>query len=107
MKDSYVLLYRDLLKHSSPGKDSPVAVLKSYPPNKRLWVIFAIKEYLSRTEDLRGDFTSLFITCMKSYKPVSRETISRWLQTELLLSGIDCDIFKTHSIRGAASSKLN
>ena len=46
-KDSYVLLYSQVLKHSKPGKDNPVAVLKSYPPDRRLCVIFVLEEYLS------------------------------------------------------------
>ena len=55
-KDSYVLLYSQVLKHSKPGKDNPVAVLKSYPPDRRLCVIFVLKEYLSRTEYILRDF---------------------------------------------------
>ena len=104
-KDSYTLLYRNLLKQCRPGKDNSVAILKSYPPDRRLCVNFVLKEYLKRTETLRGNSTELFISYMKPYKPVSRETISRWLRTVLCSAGINCDMFKTHSIRGAASSK--
>lgn len=104
-KDAYVLLYNKVLKQSKPGKDNPVAVLRSYPPDRRLCVIFAWKEYLRRTEPLRGDCTALFISYMKPYRQVSRDTISRWLRTVMCLAGINCDIFKSHSIRGASSSK--
>lgn len=105
-KDSYVLLYSDVLKHSKPGKDNPVVVLKSYPPDRRLCVIFALKEYLTRTETLRSaSCTSLFISYMSPYKRVTKETISRWLRTVMCSAGINCEVFKTHSIRGAVTSK--
>ena len=104
-KDSYVLLYSQVLKHSKPGKDNPVAVLKSYPPDRRLCVIFVLKEYLSRAENIRDGNTSLFISYMKPFKPVTKDTISRWLRTVMCSAGVDCDIFKAHSIRGAVVSK--
>ena len=44
--DTYTLFYRDLLKQSRQGKGNPVAELKAYPRDRRLCVIFALKEYL-------------------------------------------------------------
>ena len=104
-KDSYYLLSNDLLKNSRPGKDNPRAVLMAYPPDRRLCVVFVLNEYLKRTEKLRNNCTSLFISHMKPHKAVSEETISRWLRTLMCSVGVDCELFKTHSIRGAAVSK--
>lgn len=104
-KDSFILLYSNVLKHSKPGKDNPMAILRAYPPDRRLCVVYALKEYLNRTEQLRNGYTSLFISYMKPHKPVTRETISRWLRTVMCSAGINCEQFKTHSIRGAAVSK--
>ena len=40
----------------------------------------------------------------KPQKPVSTDTISRWLKTVLEKSGIDTSVFKGHSARAASAS---
>ena len=104
-KEGYTLMYSGLLKHCKPGKDNPVAFLKSYPPDRGLCVIRVLKEYLKRTSLLRNQESRLFISYMKPHKAVTKSTISRWLRNVMVLSGINVDLFKPHSIRGAASSK--
>ena len=103
--DIYTLQYSSLLKQSRPGRSNPVAELKAYPSDRRLCVVFTLKEYLKRTSTLRDNITSLFISYIKPHKKVSRDTISRWLRTVMISSGIDCNTFKTHSIRSAVTSK--
>ena len=46
----------------------------------------------------------LFLSVIKPFKPVSSSTIARWIKEILALSGIDTDIFKAHSTRGAAAT---
>ena len=104
-KEGYTLMYSGLLKHSKPGTDSPTAFLKSYPPDRRLCVVYVLKEYLRKTVDIRQDVTNLLISHVKPHKPVCKSTVSRWLKEVMILSGIDCEVFKVHSIRGAATSK--
>ena len=104
-RDGYILCYKHLHKHSKPGKDSAVAYLKVYPPDRRLCVVMVLKEYLERTSVLREGISNLFISYVKPYRAVTKDTISRWLKTTMSLAGIDCTIFKTHSIRSAAVSK--
>ena len=103
--DSYTLQYSDVLKQTKPGKNIPVAKLKAYPVDRRLCVIFTLKEYLIRTENIRDGNTCLFISYVKPHGSVSRDTISRWLRTVMSNAGIDCTRFKTHSIRSASVSK--
>ena len=103
--DTYTLQYSDLLKQTKPGRNNPVAVLKAYPVDRRLCVIFTLKEYLKRTEKIRNDRTCLFISYVKPHNAVSRDTVSRWLRTVMSNAGIDCAKFKTHSIRSASVSK--
>ena len=103
--DTYTLFYRDLLKQARPGKSNPVAELKAYPCDRRLCVIFALKEYLKRTSTIRKDETSLFVSYVKPHRAVSKDTISRWLRTVMFNSGIDCTKFKVHSIWSASTSK--
>lgn len=102
---SYMLYYSGLLKQTRPGKSNPVAELKAYPPDRRLCVVFVLKEYLRRTAVVRNNCTCLFISYVKPYKPVTKDTISRWLRTVMQKSGIDVGQFKCHSIRGASTSK--
>ena len=102
--DTYTLHYSDLLKQTRPGKSNPVALLKAYPADRRLCVIYTLKEYLKRTQPLRGSHTCLFLSYVKPHSQVSRDTISRWLRTVMCNAGIDCNKFKTHSINRSAST---
>ena len=45
-----------------------------------------------------------FLSVIKPFKPVSSSTIARWIKEILALSGVDTDIFKAHSTRGAAAT---
>lgn len=102
---SYTLEYSGLLKQSKAGKNNPVAELRAFPPDRRLCVVFVLKEYLNKTKTIRGDNKCLFISYIKPFGPVSKETISRWLRTVMYNAGIDCTKYKPHSIRSAATSK--
>lgn len=102
---SYILIYSGLLKQFKSGRNNPVAEIFAYPPDRRLCALFVMKEYLKRTKDLRGNNKCLFISYVKPYKRVSRDTISRWLRTVMFSAGIDCSKYKPHSIRSAATSK--
>lgn len=102
---SYTLHYSGLLKQSRSGCNNPVAELRAYPPDRRLCIVVVLKEYLRRTETLRSNNTCLFISYVKPHRPVSKDTISRWLKTLMISAGVDCSIYKLHSIRSAAISK--
>lgn len=47
----------------------------------------------------------MFVSYSKPFKPVSQDTICRWVKTVTEKSGIDVNFFKTHSTRAAATSK--
>ena len=47
----------------------------------------------------------MFISFKKPFKPISRDTLSRWTKQVLEASSINMDQFKPHSIRMAATSK--
>ena len=103
--DSYTLGYHDFLKQSRRGRKNPILRLRKYTPDTRLCVVSTLDEYVLRIRDLRGTETRLFVSYIKPYKVVSSSTISRWLKTILYLSGIDVLKFKSHSVRGATTSK--
>ena len=104
--DIYTLFYRDLLKQSRPGKVKPIEELKTYPCDRRLCVIFALKKFLKQTQEIRGSKTSLFLSYIKPHGEITKDSISRWLRTVLYNSGIDYDKFKVHSIGSASTSKV-
>lgn len=102
---SFILYYSGLLKQSKSGRNNPVVELRAFPPDRRLCVVFVLKEYLKRTENLRGTNTCLFISYVKPYGPVTKDTITRWLKIVMYGAGIDCSKYKPHSIRSAAVPK--
>ena len=104
-KSSYTFVIDRLIKQSRPGYSNPVVKLKPYPPDRRLCVCTTLQEYLSRSENIRGTETQLYISYVKPHKAVATSTISRWIRDVMTRSGIDTSIFKAHSVRTAASSK--
>ena len=81
-----------------------VIELKPFP-NPRLCVVTTLREYLIRTKLLREPCSQLLLSYVKPYKPLSRDTISRWVKAVLQYSGIYVTIFKPHSTRSASTSK--
>ena len=96
------------LKHSKRGSLGVLSFKTFEDP--RICVIRTLKEYLSRTEELRTnedkieDF--LFLSTMPPYAKASKATIARWTKDTLCRAGIDTSLFKAHSVRGASTSKM-
>lgn len=104
-KDSYTLFYSGLLKQNRPGFNVHFVELFAYPPDRRLCVFTVLKEYLMRTAQARSNSQKLFISYVKPFKAVSRETISRWIKTVMSKSGINLKSYSSHSARSAVVSK--
>ena len=66
-----------------------------------------LKEYLSRTEHVRGDQKKVFLISRKPFTPVSRDTVSRWVSDVFCSAGINTEIFGPGSTRAAAGSKAS
>ncbi|CAH3113986.1 unnamed protein product, partial [Pocillopora meandrina] len=94
--DSCVFIINKLLKTSWPGKHVSDLTFTAYSPDNRLCPIVCLSEY--EKED------QLLVSFQKPHKPVSTDTISRWLKTVLEKSGIDTSVFKGHSTRAASAS---
>jgi len=94
----------ELLKTSKPGKHLAPLLLYEFETDKRLCVVETMIEYIKRTKILRGKESKLFITTIKPYKPISRQTLSSWVQKIMILSGIDIKKFAPHSTRSASVS---
>lgn len=101
----YVLKYSGPLKQSRPGIKIPCAELKVFPPDRRISVYHVLDMYLQRTEAIRGNVNSLFISYIKPYRAVTSATIGRWIRSVMTSSGIDCEKYKAHSVRSASTSR--
>ena len=73
--------------------------------NAQLNVASYVAHYIEVTKQFRGSNDSQLFLSWKTHKPVSKQTISRWLTTVLDLAGIDTSKFQGHSFRGAGLSK--
>ena len=101
----FVLRYSGPLKQSRPGVNVPFVEIKSYAPDRRICSYTVLNMYLLKTKDLRGDIKKLLISYIKSYRPVSSSTIGRWIKSMMCQAGIDCEKYKAHSVRAAATSR--
>ena len=84
------------------------AFFTCFPENKRLCPVECFQRYLSVTSCHRitenNQPKKVFISYIKPHKPVTTATLARWIRSLLTQAGIDTNIFKAHSVRGAATS---
>ena len=93
-----------VVKQSRPGHHVKDIDFRAYAPDRRLCVVTYIHRYLTVTNGLRGKHRQLFISFNKPHKPVTKDTIRRWITCVLENAGIDIKVFKPHSVRAAATS---
>ena len=103
-KDQVDIAVVDLLKHSRPGKVGVKLSLKAYPDDRRLCIVHYLREYIKRTQTVRGTEKGLFVTYKKPIRHASKQTIARWIKCVLKSSGIDTKVFSAHSTRSASTS---
>ena len=100
----------DLTKKSRFQNSLKTSFHASFPSKFKLCVVNCLPEYEKGTKTFRSppDNTKpnkLLLSYIRPHKPISSDTLrSRWVVDFLSDSGVDTDIFKAHSVRGAASS---
>ncbi|KXJ27913.1 hypothetical protein AC249_AIPGENE2912 [Exaiptasia diaphana] len=92
-------------KTSKPGQPTEVINVREFEHDRGVCPVHTLREYIKRTETIRGNQEQLFISFVKPHKSVSRDTISRWTKTVLQNSGIYTTMFTSHSTRAASASK--
>ena len=102
--DGVKFVINSLVKQSRLGCTQPILNLISYPHNIKLCIVSVLREYLVRTRSCRSS-SKLFISFVKPHKPVSKDTVARWIKCTMQKSGIDISVFKPHSTRSASTSK--
>ncbi|KAJ8038897.1 hypothetical protein HOLleu_16457 [Holothuria leucospilota] len=101
---SYTFTINQLIKQSRPGYSTTITVFLPDFEDSRISVYKVLEHYLILTFPLRQHCSRLFISYVKPYKPVSRDTLGRWIKTALASAGIDVGVFKAHSTTSAAVS---
>lgn len=101
--NGYEIMIPDRIKTTRPGACQPLLSIPFFPNNIKLCVATTLERYLAVTKDIRGNIDSLFITIRKPVKVASKDTISRWIRTFLVKSGVSRE-YGAHSIRHAATS---
>ena len=96
-----------VLKHSKRGSLG-ILTLKSFDEDPRICVVRTLKFYLQKSSEIRPEgCDNLFIITTPPFNATSTQTIARWTRETLSLAGIDTELFKAHSVRGASTSKLS
>lgn len=94
----------DRIKTSGLGKKQPYLTFPCFNDKPELCIATTINHYLKVTEPHRQHINTLILTHKKPYHAASAQTISRWVKEILEKSGIDTDVFKSHSVRHAVTS---
>ena len=92
------------LKHTRPGTHQAPLEIPAYPQDTNICIKAVLSKYLEMTKDKRGRETQLLISFQKRFKPVTVDTLSRWIKTIMSQAGIDIDRFKPYSGRAASTS---
>lgn len=99
-KDAIVFLFPSLLKTSRVGHNFSLKL--EHFEKEELCTMHTLMHYIKRTRKCRQSRNVLI--SYVTYKSVSTSTVARWLKFVLNSSGINTDIFKAHSFRGASTS---
>ena len=92
------------------SSDKPAeAFFACFDQDKKLCPVECFRQYLKLSRDVRPVIPSslpdkLFISFRRPHKPVTSTTLGRWLRTFMSAAGIDSQIFKAHSVRGASTT---
>lgn len=107
-EDSITLRLGGSIKQCRPKCNIHVVKFQAYAKDPRLCVLETLKLYIEKTQNLRPvgeEDGQLFISYVKPHKPVSKDTIARWVRTMLIKAGVDTSKYTAGSVRPAAASK--
>ena len=98
------------LTKSRKKGSSPLKIeLHKLEENPRLCVLSTLESYLERTKNIRDrkdvSRSQLLLSFVEPHKAVVSCTIAGWLVKFMTQAGVDTEVFKGHSTRGASTSK--
>ena len=106
LDDRYRISVHEKLKQTKPGRHLEPIELLAFPEDKELCVVQHLREYIHLTDPLRKDHSQLLLSYVKPFKPVARDTVSRWVKQVLQSAGIDITKYSAHSCRAASTSNV-
>ena len=101
--DKCVFYIQRVLKTTKPGRHIAPIVLNKYD-NRELCIVRHLARYLQVTKAFRTEHSNLLISYRKPHKPVTEDTLARWVKCTLQGSGVNTALFSAHSTRGASTS---
>lgn len=97
-----------LTKKRQLGAPLKECFFASFPENEDLCVVQCLKQYETLTESCRKivpeKAAPLFLSYVKPYSPVTSQRLAHWVKDLLTEAGVDTQMFKAHSTRGATTS---
>ena len=103
--DKVVLFVPETLKTTRQSHHLTPIKLKEYKYSE-LCVVAHLKQHIKMTAPFRNTGTNqLLLSFVQPHKPISTTTLSRWCVTVMKESGINVNIFGSHSTRSASTSK--
>ena len=99
-----VFVINSVLKTTKPGKHLSSIQIQALVDNKNLCPVEHLKLCMDKTSAIRGLHTQLLLSYQKPHRPVSTDTIPRWIKVVLTEAGINTAIFSAHSTRAASTS---
>ena len=103
--DKIVLFVPGNLKTTRSGHRLPPVELKTFKDSE-LCIVAHLKQYIKMTASFRNAGTNqLLLSFVQPLKPISTSTLSRWYVTVMKESGVNVNIFGSHSTRSASTSK--
>ena len=101
-----ILLPNKTLKHTDPNRPLETFTYHKYEAEEKLCIVNCLQSYLEKLNHLvNSEVRELLITYGKPHKPVSGDSVGRWIKYELTNAGVDATVFKPHGCRSASVSK--
>ena len=99
-----------LAKQNRSSKHIPDFFFPCFKDDPLICPVVTLKAYEERTKEFRNlqsskPKTHLFLSWIGEHNPVTSSSVARWLKETMKDAGIDVNIFKSHSVRGASCSK--
>ena len=106
--DGVLFKLASLTKKRQLGSSLKECFFSSFGEDNRLCVVQCLKQYESMTEGWRkvdaDKPAPLFLSYIKPHRPVTSQRLAHWVKDLLKEAGVDTEIFKAHSVRGASTS---
>ena len=90
------------MKNSRPDHPARKFLFLAFAENPKICVVRSLTAYVERTKGL-GKSTQLLVSFISPHKPISSQSVSRWLSIALRMAGIELN-YTGHSTRGASTS---